>query len=108
MRCTKCNRPSLPDSEFQLGTSKINPYHQDWCRRCRSRAYFGKRYTTACSVCDEPRKLLPNGKCKACMEASGLRFCKVCREELPLISFYGHQQQCISCKKKPTVSADVP
>lgn len=35
------------------------------------------------------------------MEASGLRICGVCREELPLVSFYGHQQRCISCKRKP-------
>lgn len=98
MYCSGCRKHRLP-ADFQLGTSPSNRHHQPWCRRCRSNAYFEKKYGGPCLACGEYKRLWK--WCRKCLDCTvGLRECRRCKSLLPpLTTFYGHQRVCKGCKK---------
>ena len=77
------------------------------CRRCRSDAYYSKRYTDRCVNCHEPRRLNNNMVCPKCNEEAGLRECTRCKDVLPTMWFYGEKKRCVDCYRATRASGRV-
>lgn len=97
--CAKCSFRG-PRSLFyeRKGEARIVT---SWCRECRSRAYYAKRWPVPCSTCAQHRRLDGNGLCRECNEASGLRECGMCGSLLLAeLSFYRKRRTCLECEGK--------
>lgn len=100
--CTKCDKYKNKDDFHEQKNVRKRRYH---CKECRStnrpNEYWHKlfkRFKRLCSNCQNPAKIIANGKCKKCLMEQGIKICRTCKNaKLLHMEFYPKKADCKEC-----------